>query len=64
MKWLANGSFFFAYEFGLQHKFLEKSDKGASKMLPKIKKARQIRAAMDAEAQKRLAETESSPISV
>lgn len=37
---------------------------GASKMLPKIKKARQIRAAMDAQAQKQLAETESSPISV
>jgi len=52
------------YEFGLQHKFLEKSNLGASKMLPKIKKARQIRAAMDAEAQNQLAETELPSTSV
>lgn len=52
------------FAFKLQHKFLEKANSGVSSMLPKIKKARQIRAAMDAEAQNQLTETESSPISV
>ncbi|ONK67394.1 uncharacterized protein A4U43_C06F19710 [Asparagus officinalis] len=47
----------------LKHKFLEKSNLGASKMLPKIEKAKKIRAAMDAQVQSQLAETELSPVS-
>lgn len=49
----------------LKHKFIEKCAWGASKMLPKIKKARQARAAMAAQSQKQLSGTNlatSSPV--
>ncbi|XP_010923631.1 serine/threonine-protein kinase 1 [Elaeis guineensis] len=44
----------------LKHKFIEKCNWGASKMLPKIKKARQIRAAMAAQPQNQLPATDSA----
>ncbi|CAL9772231.1 unnamed protein product [Musa acuminata subsp. burmannicoides] len=43
----------------LKHKFIEKCNWGASKMLPKIKKARQIRAAMAAQTQNQQSGSES-----
>ncbi|XP_072951482.1 serine/threonine-protein kinase 1 [Typha angustifolia] len=42
----------------LKHKFIEKCNTGASKMLPKIKQARQIKAAVAAQAQSRLSAPE------
>ncbi|KAL0914252.1 hypothetical protein M5K25_014578 [Dendrobium thyrsiflorum] len=44
----------------LKHKFIERGQWGASKMLPMIKRARQIRAAMAAQAQAQMASIDKS----
>lgn len=42
---------YFFFKFHLQHKFIEKCNTGASKMLAKIKDAKRIRATLAAQSQ-------------
>lgn len=51
------GCFGLLLNLKLQHKFIEKCKWGASAMLPKIEKARQMRALMAAQAQNQVSET-------